>query len=250
VHISVAAMGTNLWSYAKSITFAWQNGFAHRAQGILGIFLSAFAALALIHRERLHASTETCYLLVYLGILTVWGTQIGIRGLLPILPIYLTYVLLGISHASAQMTRPAARAFLAMTAICITLTYIGALLHHPQQTPVANVEDPSARELFTFLRTQTASSDLLVFSKPRTLSLFTGNPATSLGPDEDPVHAAQFLRRTHVRFLIQSSWNPPPYHNLIAQQRASLNEVFRNHDFQVFQVQSEDNGQNENLASR
>lgn len=236
VHITAASVATNLWSYAKSITFAWQNGFSQPVQGILGAVLTGFAAFALIRRERRDISTEAWYLLVYLGILVAWGTQIGIRGLLPILPIYLTYVLKGISDWTMRMTRPRAQRFLGAVALCITLTYVGAFLHPSGQTSAANIHDPSAQELFAFLRTQTTPSDLIVFSKPRTLSLFTGRTATSLGPDETPAASVQFLQRAHARFLVQTSWNPPAYRELISEQSPSLSEVFRNRDFQVFRI--------------
>ena len=250
MHISAASVLTNFWSYAKSLTFAWHNGYSKSAQIALGIVGTALAAIALVRRNRRGASLEASYLLAYLAILTAWGTQIGIRGLLPILPIYLTYVLLGLSDAAASSSRQAARAFLTGAALCITCSYVSGLWHRFPQASVVNVNDASTQELFSFLRAQTAPSDLLVFSKPRTLSLFTGRTTTSLGPDEAPPDSVQFLQRTGVRFLVQVPWNPPAYQQVIAQQGAAMTEVFRNRDFQVLRLQFEDDGQTQHVASR
>jgi hypothetical protein len=226
VRISAASVLTNLWSYAKSITFAWQNGFSRVVQVLLGIVLTGFAGAAFIRRTVREPAVEAFYLLAYLAILIAWGTQIGIRGLLPILPIYLTYVLLGIFDLPARMSGQRAKAFLAAIALCVAVTYLGLLRQPIRQESVADVQDASAQELFSFLRMQTEPSDLLVFSKPRTISLFTGRIATSLGPDEVPEDSAKFLQRTSGRFLIQARWNPPAYHELVSWRGALFDEVF------------------------
>lgn len=147
------------------------------------------------------------------------------------------------------LSRKASRALLVVTVLCIAATYVGSLHHPIHNVSVANVQDASAQELFSFLRTKTAPSDLLVFSKPRTLSLFTGREVTSLGPDEAPQDSRLFMERAGVKFLIQAAWNPPAYQELINQQSAAMREVFRNHDFQVFRLQF-NQGLVENLASR
>jgi hypothetical protein len=250
LRFSATSVLTNLWSYAKSITFAWQNGYSKAAQAMLGILLTAFAALALVRRNLRELSLEGWYLLAYLAILIAWGAQIGIRGLLPILPIYLTYVVLGISDVTGRLSGQRARAFLAATAVCIAVTYLGSLRQPVRRAAVADIQDASAQELFSFLRTQTSPSDLLAFSKPRAISLFTGRMATSLGPDETPADSAQFLSRAGVRFLIQVSWNPPAYHQLIARENTGMSEVFRNRDFQVLLVHFKDNAFSKKLDSR
>ena len=115
-------------------------------------------------------------------------------------------------------------------------TYYGSLRDPMRHASTADVQDPSAQELFLFLRTQTEPSDLLVFSKPRTISLFTGRMATSLGPEETPADSAQFLQSASAKFLIQAAWNPPAYSKFVAREDNAIREIFRNRDFQVFRV--------------
>jgi hypothetical protein len=148
------------------------------------------------------------------------------------------------------MSRPAARTFVAVVTLCIVGSYALFLAQPTRNTAAANIQDASAQELFSFLRTQTAPSDRLVFSKPRILSLFTGRTATSLGAEEAPGTSAAFLQREGVRYLVYSSWNPPAYHWLITEHSAALTEVFRNRDFQVFRLRFANNEPAEPLASR
>jgi hypothetical protein len=147
---------------------------------------------------------------IYLAILIAWGTQIGVRGLLPVLPIYLTYVVLGITEAVEGWKKPKARALVSVVAVSMAITYFGALRQRPWQAALANVNDTSAQELFTFLRSQTQPSDLLLFSKPRSIALFSGRVTASLGADELTSESVRFLREKDVRFVIQTPWNPAP----------------------------------------
>lgn len=234
-HFSARSVPENLVSYGKSLSHAWENGFSKEAQGGLTVVLSGFAAFAFWRRFR-KGSLEAFYVVIYLAILIAWGAQIGVRGLLPVLPIYLTYVVLGITEAVEGWKKPKARPLVAVVAVCMAITYFGGLRQRPWQAALANVNDTSAQELFTFLRSQTQPSDLLLFSKPRSIALFSGRATASLGADELTSESVRFLREKDVRFVIQTPWNPASYRRLLSEDGAQFTEVFRNRDFQVFGV--------------
>jgi hypothetical protein len=103
--------------------------------------------------------------------------------------------------------------------------------------------------MFVFLRAHTTSSDLIVFPKPRSIALYTGRRAASLGPDETPDDALDFLQRTGATILIQTAWTPPSWSRFISSHRLLLTEVFHNGDFQVFRIQPESIGLNENVPA-
>jgi hypothetical protein len=194
---------------------------------------SGFAAFAFWKRFR-KGSLEAFYVVIYLTILIAWGAQIGVRGLLPVLPIYLTYVVLGITQAVERWKQPKARALVAAVAACMAITYFGGLRQRPWQAGLANVNDTSAQELFTFLRSQTQPSDLLLFAKPRSIALFSGRVTASLGADELTSESVRFVRENGVRFVIRSSWTPAAYDQLLASGQFEL--VFGNADFRVYRV--------------
>jgi hypothetical protein len=236
-HFSVRSVLENVVSYGKSLSHAWENGFSKGAQGGLTVVLSGFAVVAFCRRIR-QGSIEAFYLVIYLAILLAWGAQIGMRGLLPVLPIYLTYVVLGIAAAVEHLQQPKGRALVAAVAVCVAITYFGGLPQRSWQASLANVNDASAQELFTFLRAQTQPSDLLLFSKPRSIALFSGRTTASLGPEESARESMRFVREKDVRFVIQAAWNPPAYARLLSDDGAQFCEVFRNRDFQVFRVRA------------
>jgi hypothetical protein len=144
--------------------------------------------------------------------------------------------------------RAANHALAGIIAIGIAITYLGALRQAPRQSSVSNVLDPSAQELSLFLRTESAPSDLLVFSKPRSIALFTGRETASLGPEESASDSAEFLKRSGANFLIQTVWNPSSYNGVLADNRGLLTEVFRNRDFQVFRIRFLDAQVNDPVA--
>ncbi len=232
-HFSARSVPENLVSYGKSLSHAWENRFSKEAQGGLTVVLSVFAGLAFWRRIR-QGSIEAFYLVIYLTILLAWGAQIGVRGLLPVLPIYLTYVSVGIAETVEHWPRSKARALVTALAVCVAITYFGGLRRRSGSLP--NVNDASAQELFAFLRTQTQPSDLLLFSKPRAIALFSGRTTASLGPEESVADSVRFLQEKDVRFVIQTTWNPASYGRLLSDDGAQFSEVFRNRDFQVFRV--------------
>jgi hypothetical protein len=232
-HFSTTSVLENVASYAKSLSHTWESGFSQAAQGGLTVVFSGFAAFAFWKRFR-KGSLEAFYVVIYLTILIAWGAQIGVRGLLPVLPIYLTYVVLGITEAVERWKKPKARALVATVAVSMAITYFGGLRQRPWQAALANVSDTSAQELFTFLRSQTQPSDLLLFAKPRSIALFSGRVTASLGADELTSESVRFVRENGVRFVIQSSWTPAAYDQLLASGQFEL--VFGNGDFRVYRV--------------
>ncbi|PYX42986.1 MAG: hypothetical protein DMG81_00545 [Acidobacteria bacterium] len=228
-HFSVRSMLENAVGYAKSLSHAWENGFSKAAH----VGLTAF------WKRIREGALEAFYLVIYMAILLAWGAQMGIRGLIPVLPIYLTYVVLGIAETVEAWRVQRARALVAIVAVCVALSYLGGLRQRAWQLSMANVNDASAQELFAFLRAQTQPSDLLLFSKPRSIALFSARATASLDAQESASESARFLREHEVRFVIQTSWNPPSYAQLLATDGAQFAEVFRNRDFQVFRVHSE-----------
>jgi hypothetical protein len=243
-HVSLASVSGNLWSYTKSLSYVWKNGFSQAARVLLAVILTTPAAIAFCRRFSRERSTDQFYLLAYLAILIAWGAQIGIRGLLPILPVYFAYALLGVSEALRGVRQHSMRlAFAGSLAIGVGVTYAGALHQPPWQASQANVLDPSAREMFAFLREQTSPSDLLVFSKPRSIALFTGRRTASLGPEENSEDSAEFLRRSGPAILIQSKWTPSSWSRFIANHRGDLTEEFHNQEFRIFRIRFAESNQ-------
>jgi hypothetical protein len=236
LHMSVAAALEHIIFYGKTLSYVWRNGVSKSAQIAFALLFTAFAAMAFSKQFWNRKSVVEFYLLGYLAVLVIWSTEIGMRGLLPVLPLYFAFGLEGFVSFSARLDRAGRTASAAFLLTVMGLTYLGAFRWSGRQQPLLNVRDPEARELFAYLKQNTAASDLLVFQKPRTLALYTNRETTMLAPDEPPAQSGRFFASTHARFLIQNSSMGYPIRELIADKLLVATPVFQNDKFQVYQI--------------
>lgn len=227
----------NFFFYSKTLSYAWQNGFSKPVQIVFALFFTALAASGFLRRLWTRRSAMEFYLLCYLPILLFWPAEIGLRGLLPILPLYFAYGLAEFSHAIRTFSPQARAAAFAGLLVFVSATYAGNLFQRASLPHQPDVTDPAAQELFAFLRNHTAPSAVLIFPKPRTLALFTGRRVGSFDPGERPADSLDFMRSAHATILVDPVWSPPAWHDFLSSGVASTTELFHNSDYRVFEVQ-------------
>lgn len=236
VHLSVGSFFQHALFYAKTLTYVWQNGYSKTAQIAFALVFTAFAAIGFARRMWTERSVAEFYLLIYLAILIGWSTEIGRRGLAPVLPLYFAYGFEELVRIFSQLGRAQRAAFATLLFAAISVTYVGAFRQYSRRERVLNVLDQPAQELFSFLRATTQPGEVLVFPKPRTLALFTNRPVATLGPGESPEQSARFLASIHARVLVQTETVAYQVQHLTESKHVSLSPVFRNADFQVFLI--------------
>jgi hypothetical protein len=133
------------------------------------------------------------YLAVLLPVFIAWPSEQGIRFIFTILPFYFYFLFQGISALGHYLSKLgplwayAERAPYALTMLLLlgyTVTTIHNMAYqenHPKDYAYAKYPDgPSethTEELFHFIKTKTNQKDLMVFRRPRVLSLMTGRKA-------------------------------------------------------------------------
>ena len=155
----------NALFYAKTLSYAWQNGFSKKVQIIFALLFTALAAMSFVRSLWTRRSATEFYLLGYVAVLLLWRAEIGMRGLLPILPLYFAFGLESfgwIVNRYEQMTR--------IACVSLLLLFVGAsygneIHKESQQPPEPNIQDPAAQELFFFLARQYTAIRCLGFSK-------------------------------------------------------------------------------------
>jgi hypothetical protein len=169
-------------------------------------------------------------------ILFVWSAEIGMRGLLPILPLYFAYGLQEFARIAETLGRPVRAISLSVLMLFAGVTYAGEFRNISRQLAEPNVDDATAQELFSFLRTHTQPSEVLVFPKPRILALFTNRRVASLAPAELPEDSYQFLKSLDPSILVEARWGPPSWRSLLEARKADTLELFHNSDYRVFRI--------------
>jgi hypothetical protein len=233
-HFSLRTTLVNAVYYAKTLSYVWQNGFSKKLQIIFALLFTALAGFSFARHFWKERATREIYLLGYVGILFVWNAEIGLRGLLPILPLYIAYGVEEFGRIIEPLSIPTRRTATMVLLLFCGLTYIGQIRKESSQQAEPNVHDASAQELFSFLRASTQPSEVLIFPKPRCLALFTNRAVASFAPDEAPEDSADFMRSIHATILVNTNWSPPAWRSFLEGNKGSLIEIFHNAEYEVF----------------
>jgi hypothetical protein len=233
-HFSLRTTFVNASYYAKTLSYVWQNGFSKKLQIIFALLFTALAAFSFARHFWKERAAREIYLLGYVGILFVWNAEIGLRGLLPVLPLYIVYGVEEFWRIIEPLSIPTRRTAMIVLLLFCGLTYVGQIRKESSQRPEPNVHGATAQELFSFLQTNTQPSEVLIFVKPRSLALFTNRPVASFAPDESPEDSANFMRSIRSTILVKTDWSPPAWQNFVDGNKGSLIEIFHNSEYQVF----------------
>lgn len=222
--------------YGKTLSYVWRNGVNKTAQIAFALLFTTLAGMGFSKAFWNRRSIVEFYLLGYLAVLIPWATEIGMRGLLPILPLYFAFGLQGVVSVTGRFTYARRTACVVVLFAFIAVTYECAFRWSARQEHVLDVRDPEAQQLFMYLKENTKPADLIVFQKPRALALFTGRYTTMLAPDEPPTQSQQFLATTRVKLLIQNQSMGYPIKELIANGTLNSTPIFANAAFQVYRI--------------
>jgi hypothetical protein len=237
VQLSVAATWQHAFFYGKTLSYVWRNGSSKPAQIVFALLFTALAVVRFLKNLWRRRSAAEFYLLGYLAVLLVWTAEIGLRGLLPVLPLYFAYGLREFFAATARFARHSRIALAATLFAFVVLTYAGAFRWRAAQPHLINVRDPEARELFGFIVANTQPEDVLIFPASRTLALFTQRAVGTLAPNETPDRAAGFFTSVNARWLIENSAMSDPVEGLTGSHLVVLTPVFHNAAFQMFRIE-------------
>jgi hypothetical protein len=222
--------------YGKVLSYVWQNGASKDLQIVFAVVATSLAVIgfwrSLWHRR----SATEFYLLIYFSILMVYAVDFGLRALLPILPQYFAYALKGFSQLTQSFNKPAKTALACLLALVIVLTYLGNFRQgRIKRGP--DTKDPAFEQLCAFIKNNTRTSEVVVFAKPRSLTLFTDRASAFVGPDDTPAKVARFLKSVHASIVVVPNWQRPSWDDFI---RRNGRLIFQNSVYIVLRVKFAD----------
>ena len=175
-------------------------------------------------------------LLLYL----LWPTTAGLRYLFPVLPFYVSFVLSTMEQYSdsVQPARMLRRAMCAAP-IALVLLYFTQLAASEAATNLAQhrmgVPGPftdESRSMFAYIRDHTEAESVIVFFKPRAMTLMTGRPALKLH------YVRHLLRGDYVALYkpdeVLDQLLPDEVRCLT--EKGIMQMVYKNNDFTVYRV--------------
>jgi hypothetical protein len=206
-HFSLRTIAMNTVYYGKTLSYVWANGFSKQVQIGFALMFTALAGWGFAKSLWRDHGVKEFYLLGYVAVLLMWNSEIGLRGLLPILPLYLFYGMREWVRLFETARLPVRLTAVGAVVGLAAVSYAGEIAHERSLPAAPNVADASAAEMFAFVREHTSPDDVLVFPKPRTLSLFTERRVAALSPEQSTEQSMAFLRAIHATVVIDPEWS-------------------------------------------
>ncbi|HET7259103.1 MAG TPA: hypothetical protein VFI75_05245, partial [Candidatus Acidoferrum sp.] len=193
----------NALFYGKTLSYAWQNGFSKKIQIVFALLFTALAAMSFVRSLWTRQSAKEFYLLGYVAMLLLLRAQIGMRGLLPVLPLYFALGLEGFGWIVNRYGQMARIVSVSLLMLFVGVSYGTKIRRESKQPPEPNIQDATAQELISFLRANTLPSEVLIFPKPRVLALMTNRTVAMLAPAETPEDSALFMKSINAGIVIK-----------------------------------------------
>src|ERR1700728_974827 len=167
----------NMISYMRSVREFWINGFSNPLSYLIYLFAATLFVFGIWGTARKRFGILEIFTLLYLSLLVCYSVPGSYRVLLPVIPVYLLYVLTGVRDITARLSRGGRTVALTAAVLAVVITYSGAYEHENWGPIREGVGDAQFMMMAGYIRRHAEPSAVFVARRPRLLSLETGPPA-------------------------------------------------------------------------
>lgn len=224
----------------------WYDGDHPKVQIVLLSSVLFFAVSGFITQVRRGLLvTEIFFIFYWLSIFS-WPDAYNFRYFLPILPLFIFYLLCGMEFWGSKPVRTTYAVLRAMIFIgclgALVFSY-GSRYHgwdYYHAIPVGPYKQES-QELFRFIRGKTPPDAVFIFIKPAVLAFFTDRHASVYHYPANQEELWQYMHDIGAQYLIQCNLmiqdkaHQQYLNSFIERYQKQLKVVFVNKDFQIFE---------------
>jgi hypothetical protein len=239
IGFSLTAGIRHLIDYTKELSAVMTAGSPKVIRYLLFFVLLGLAAIGLRTKCRENLSAFEVFLVLYSLPWIVLPLSIDIRFFIPILPLLLLYVFIGAAAISKRGKYQNSIAF--AVPLFILATYTFRYLQMDYGPIRKGIDDAEAVNLFNYVKENTGQDDVIIFRKPRALTLFTGKRTSSwhyAGSDDELWKYFQTINATYLILgphQVESA-DQEKFSEFISRNKDQLDEVYRNTDFNVYRI--------------
>ena len=180
----------------------------------------------------------------YFAVVVLWPSSSWVRMIIPLIPGYVFYVLLGMNGINFSLL--VRRWMLVFFCLFSIISYMSWYNSRADYGAIKGVEAPSVVELFQFVRENAEENEKCLFFKPRVLSLYTNCQAMAYSQGLDAEAKWERAKSAGVSLVIVRSsnmtdgkWDEVQNEELkMVNQSSELVEIWHNKDFRVFKAAS------------
>jgi hypothetical protein len=232
----------HLKEYPKALSEFWVNGYNKPLRFGLFAFVSILSIAGYFLSLRRRIGCYEIFFAIYLAAILVLPIYDGIRFLLPVIPLYLLYALVGIRGIFSGGERAGGLVFAALMA-AIVITYLGQYTKLEFGPIREGIIKSEAQQFFEYVKGGTSKNDTFVFRKPRALALFTGRNASAWHQPADDQNLWDYFRKINATFLVLGPSGIEPgdqeyISRFIGRNGDRLEKTYSNMDFEVYRIKT------------
>ena len=228
--------------YIGCLDRLWSNSHSATLRVMVFAFTVVLMLVGIGIRHWRNVRVHDVFVLFYLPILISWEQA---RYLIPVIPVYFFYLILGVKWLSRRAPRPYGMAIASGLAVLVVLLYAveyRALdLHH---LPFGTAS-PETQQMFAFIEAHATPNDVVEFFAPRTMALYTQRKSSVYPHVPAPTQAAMqaYFCQLRVRYVVTSPWfQDRVLSDFIAANRGQWLVPLSNTRFDVYQLPGEGPG--------
>lgn len=227
----------NIIDYIKALAYVWYSGNDMYSAILRRIILVVFSFLSLIgyiKKIKEELTIYEIYLIFYLAIIILWPSGQGTRFLIPIIPLYIYYAIIGITTIKYNKT-----IFVGII-LLTSIIYINAY-KNINYGPIKPIGTKECTKLFTFIKDYTNKTDIIIFRKPRVLSLYTDRKSSGYHRAKEDRELWIYFKQIGASYIIVANdlLNKNRYtEKFVDKYRGHLEKVYSSIKFRVYRIKT------------
>ena len=243
-------------AYLAELAAFWHNGYFKPLGGLIFIVVTALAVLGYASRVRRRVTLLEVFPVLYLTAVLLFPGFAGRRYLEPIFPLYLFFAFRGLEHAWLVRRVRVRRVVFASLLVAVSGSYLASATRLDLDV-TEGISKAESVALFDYVRHETPEDGVVIFIKPRVMSLLASRKASAYHMPSDPSLLWDYFSRIGATHLVvvendeafAGAEDPARLaylRNFAEGNAAKLRPVFANADFRVYRIADQGAG----LATR
>ena len=220
----------------------WLTGYVPASSYILFAAVVALTALGIWRSRRAGIRVYDLFALLYMLVVIAYPVVVE-RYLIPVVPVLMLYLVIGLRDFTEAMPAAGARAVLAGAAAAAVFSY-GTIYAKADRGPIREgIFDPDFAALCRYIKTRTPPGSRIVFRKPRLLTLVTDRPAAVYHEPADRAELWAFLHSIGASYVIvadlpqeEMASDRTYLRPFVSTYRDRLLSVYRNPHYELFRI--------------
>ena len=229
--------------YFRCLSVLWENGYSATLQGLLFAITVIMALYGGWVRTRTKWSVTEFFVLLYFPFINLVPAG-GRRYLIPIMPLFAFYALLGLQAAGTRMSDARRLALQGAMGLAIALSFFGKYSTFDWKEIPNGTQRKEVADLIDFVHREVGKDEAIVFRKARFLALYGQRKAVDIYYKRENLNeVVAFYRAQNVSYVVTSilfvDEEERCLENLIAQRQDLFERVHENGLFTVFRLNPE-----------